>query len=274
MTTVNREDLGVFITLTLFGAGLGLVIGAFVEARMNDEDEYEQETYAETQSKTKAGSEETPGEDKVERKTKRDRVENRAGEKEQMETRKNQESSDSAAVLEELERFEALYDEVTPIQRELVLSGLLTITDLERQLQTHDHVDYTRAYVTQDDEVIEGGLVPEGEADDEIFSAERRSDSAIKYNKKYMWFAEDTMLMRVVGGGQLVLVSDPDEVLWPGVIEEALQASEDLQAATVYAFVEGTDTQYAISISDSQFPEYDGATTEPIRRSRSKQEGE
>jgi len=259
MSTFNREDLGVYVTLTIFGAGVGLIIGAFIEARMNGVDEYEQETFAETQSKTKAGNKKTTRKSEVGHEEEIVVVEVRGGEKAKMGKNKRKEGAQEKSIIEELDAFSALY-EVSSIQRGLVISGVLSIKDLERQLQAHDHVDYTKAFVNDDGEVKGSSEMSGG------FSSERRSDEDVKFNKQFIYFSEDEMVMRIVTDGRMILITDPDDALWPGVIDDAIQASDELQAATVYAYIEGENTQYAITISDSAYPEYDGSDSETRRR--------
>lgn len=270
---IKREDVGVYVSLTMFGAGAGMLIGSAISAYVanrkfnkrlldnqevitevdNDQEDQAQRYRAENEDETSpeddvpwpsvsertdSGADETS----LESETGPEGVEDGLGASEELEGagERTRERYDEVQ-----ERFEALTRKyhVTPIQIEMVRSRLLTLEDLEGELiRTNQQRDvYDRPSV---DEVLDE---EDGDIPFDILSRNPVEDPdhpALRLIELTYSPSEDRLIRTVAGGREIVV-----DHVHPYAIDLAQQLIERDDYEVVYIWERELQKAYSFRLT-------------------------
>ena len=226
---MNKDDISVYVTLTLLGAGLGLLIGTYIGSALEARREKHNEPLEELDEET----EETGDGPQMQKKAR---------------VRKQNRVSPDVEKEEALERLTEEY-EVGPtnVQRQLILNGLMSIAELEDILKTmpensksgkdEKHLDYT-AYTDKPD--LEDLVVDVVEPRFELLSG-RSYKNKIVVN----YYQDDGVVTREAGNGSELPFEHLNEILDDGTLDEWLN---EAKGKSIYVNDKDRGKRYQITL--------------------------
>lgn len=243
------EDFGMYVSLGLFGAGLGLLAGSLIYYKISQNkeqhDEFETQEYPPEEGIE--GSEETDasppavggnsGRSELQRKGRQ--ADHLREPQKPGEHRRGSEHSGRAPhelrkeVKEEFERLAQKY-QVTKVQKEMVENGIITVKDLEEDLIRRaiedEELKLGHGEMEDDDPPFEYDQFESPNSSFDVYTINPVDDPdhpAVEANlTKLEYLAWDDQLVRILKNGKRTYVNDPDEYLGEDVMDTALGVLE------------------------------------------------
>lgn len=268
---IRREDIGVYITLTLLGSGVGLLVGAYLESRKTKS--IEVENVNNTQERTEAGQEERKEDVETER-AEDGKVSVRAR---LSPTRKRSESYRVGA--EEVTESETQQLEdglnqlvkegylINAMQRELVMTKLLRLEDLglalgvvgkSKELIPVDHAVIPEprgervAYNTMFGDVS-ADVVAKAPSERYILSDVKTSVDVAR-NVRLLYLLDNHTVVKLTSDDRMVPVEDIGVLIGEDTIEVVLDMAYRKNLEAVYVVDTRTAIQYRIGFVDEPQP--------------------